>query len=102
MSNKSPRRATLHRALCTLYNNTKYLFGQIRILVSKFRNVSLQIFKMHMKKVKRCILYWIYRNFMRNSPGFNFSILRHSEIWGAAEEAVLNNVHEKGEKSRIL
>ncbi len=31
----------------------------------------------------------------RNSPGFNPSILRHSEIWGAADEAVLNNVHNK-------
>ncbi len=31
----------------------------------------------------------------RNSPGFNPSILRHSGIWGAADEAVLNNVHKK-------
>ncbi len=30
-----------------------------------------------------------------NSPGFNLSILRHSGIWGAAEEAVLNIVHRK-------
>jgi hypothetical protein len=29
----------------------------------------------------------------RNSPGFETSILRDSGIWGAAEEAVLNNVH---------
>jgi hypothetical protein len=28
----------------------------------------------------------------RNSPGFIPSILRHSEIWGAADEAVLNDV----------
>jgi hypothetical protein len=28
----------------------------------------------------------------RNSPGFYHSILRHSEIWGAADEAVLNKV----------
>ncbi len=26
------------------------------------------------------------------------SILRHSEIWGAADEAVLNNVHKKKKK----
>jgi hypothetical protein len=26
------------------------------------------------------------------------SILRHSEIWGAADEAVLNNEHKKKEK----
>ncbi len=30
-----------------------------------------------------------------NSPGFAPSILRHSGIWGAADEAVLDNVHEK-------
>ncbi len=28
----------------------------------------------------------------RNSPGFDPSILRHSRIWGAAHEAVLNKV----------
>ncbi len=27
----------------------------------------------------------------RNRPGFDSSILRHSEIYGAADEAVLNN-----------
>ncbi len=31
----------------------------------------------------------------RNSPGFDPSILRHSVIWGAADEAVLNTVHTK-------
>ncbi len=31
----------------------------------------------------------------RNSPGFDPSILRHSGIWGAADDAVLNNVHKK-------
>ncbi len=31
----------------------------------------------------------------RKSPGFNPSILRHSRIWGAADEAVLNNVRKK-------
>jgi hypothetical protein len=30
-----------------------------------------------------------------NSPGFDPSILRHSGIRGAADEAVWNNVHEK-------
>ncbi len=29
----------------------------------------------------------------RNSPGFDPSSLRHSGIWGAADEAVLNTVH---------
>ncbi len=29
-----------------------------------------------------------------NSPGFDPSILRHSEIWGVADEAVLNKVHK--------
>ncbi len=28
-------------------------------------------------------------------PGFDPSILRHSEIWGAVDEAVLNTVHRK-------
>jgi hypothetical protein len=31
----------------------------------------------------------------RNSPGFDPSILQHSGIWGAADEAVLNIVHRK-------
>jgi len=31
----------------------------------------------------------------RNCPGSDPSILRHSGIWGAADEAVLNIVHEK-------
>jgi hypothetical protein len=31
----------------------------------------------------------------RNSPGLDTSILRHIEILGAADEAVLNNVHKK-------
>ncbi len=31
----------------------------------------------------------------RKSPGFGPSVFRHSEIWGAADEAVLNNVHKK-------
>ncbi len=31
----------------------------------------------------------------RNCPGFYPSILRHSGIWGAADEAVLNIVHKK-------
>jgi hypothetical protein len=31
----------------------------------------------------------------RNSPGFDPSIFRHSGIWGAADEAVLNTVHRK-------
>ncbi len=45
----------------------------------------------------------------RNCPGFDPSILRLSGIWGAADEAVLNIVHEKksstrafGDKSRWL
>jgi hypothetical protein len=31
----------------------------------------------------------------RNSPGCDPSILRHNEIRGAADKAVLNNVHKK-------
>ncbi len=30
----------------------------------------------------------------RNCPGFDPSILRHSGIWGAADETVLNTVHK--------
>ncbi len=36
---------------------------------------------------------------IRNSPGFYPSILRHSGIWGAADESVLNNVSKKKEKN---
>jgi hypothetical protein len=37
----------------------------------------------------------------RNSPhGFDPSILRHSGIWGAADKAVLNNVHKKKNPKR--
>ncbi len=32
---------------------------------------------------------------------FDPSILRHSEIWGAADEAVLNNVHKKKKSKKI-
>ncbi len=32
----------------------------------------------------------------RNCPGFDPTILRHSGILGAADEAVLNTVHKKG------
>jgi hypothetical protein len=35
------------------------------------------------------------------SPGFDPSILRHSVIWEAADEAVLNNVH-KNKKFRKI
>ncbi len=31
----------------------------------------------------------------RNWPGFDPSILRHSEIWGAADEALLNIIQKK-------
>ncbi len=31
----------------------------------------------------------------RSCPGFDPSILRHSGIWGAADEAVMNSVHKK-------
>ncbi len=39
-------------------------------------------------------LSWVIRASgpIRNSPGFYPSILRHSGIWGAADEAVLNSV----------
>ncbi len=33
-----------------------------------------------------------------NGPGFDPSIRRHSGIWGAADEAVLNTVMNKREK----
>ncbi len=36
----------------------------------------------------------------RSSPRFDPSILPHSGIWGAADEAVLNNVHKKRKKSK--
>ncbi len=36
-----------------------------------------------------------------NRPRFYPSILRHSEIWGAAEEAVLNHVHKKKKSKKI-
>ncbi len=37
----------------------------------------------------------------RNSPGFDPSILRHSGISGAADEAVLNTVHRKNKIKKI-
>ncbi len=37
----------------------------------------------------------------RNWPGFDPSILRHSGIWGAADEAVLN-IAQKNEKSKNI
>ncbi len=38
----------------------------------------------------------------RNSPGFDTSILRHSGISGAADESVLNIVHNKNPKNPPL
>ncbi len=38
----------------------------------------------------------------RNSPGFDPSFLRHSGIWGAADEAVLNTVQRKKNPQKIL
>ncbi len=35
----------------------------------------------------------------RNCPGFDPSILRHSGIWGAADESALNIVHKKEKKA---
>jgi hypothetical protein len=32
---------------------------------------------------------------VRNRPGFDIKILRQSGIWGAEDEAVLNDVHKK-------
>ncbi len=37
----------------------------------------------------------------RNIPGFDPSILRHSGIGGAVEEAVLHNVHKKKKSNKI-
>jgi hypothetical protein len=36
----------------------------------------------------------------RNSPGFDPTILRHSEILGAADDAVLNNVHKTKKRKK--
>jgi hypothetical protein len=36
----------------------------------------------------------------RNSPGFDPGILRHSGIWGAADEAVLNTVHRSKKNAK--
>ncbi len=38
----------------------------------------------------------------RTSSGFDPSILRHSGIWGAADEAVLNNVRPLKEKAKNI
>ncbi len=35
----------------------------------------------------------------RNSHGLDLSILRHSGIWGVADEAALNNINKKIQKS---
>jgi hypothetical protein len=37
---------------------------------------------------------------IRNSPGFDPRLLRHSGIWGMADEAVLNYVH-KGKNTKM-
>jgi hypothetical protein len=35
-------------------------------------------------------------------PGFDLIILRHSAIWEAADEAVLNNVHKNNKKFKKI
>ncbi len=42
---------------------------------------------------------WLPKRLSRNSPGFDHSIMRHSGIWGAADEAVLKKVHKKNPKN---
>jgi hypothetical protein len=37
----------------------------------------------------------------RNSLGFETSILRHSGIWGAADEPMLNNIHKSKKVPKI-
>ncbi len=44
---------------------------------------------------------WLSRQ-SRNSPGFDPSVLWLSEIWGAADEEVLNNLHKKKKFKYIL
>ncbi len=41
-------------------------------------------------------------NASHNSPGFDPIILQHSGIWGAADEAVLNNVHKNKKSKKSL
>ncbi len=41
---------------------------------------------------------WLER-LTANSLGFDPTIFRHSGIWGAADEAVLNNVHKNIKKN---
>ncbi len=47
---------------------------------------------------------WRYMTleFYGNSPGCDSSILRHSGIWGTADEAVLNNVRKKNKAKNPL
>ncbi len=42
------------------------------------------------------LVEWLCRS--RKCPGFAYSILRHSGIWGAADEAALNKVWKKIQK----
>jgi hypothetical protein len=52
----------------------------------------------YFRELRNNFLMWIRirirGNTGRNSPGFNSSILRHSGIWGAADEAVAKKVYK--------
>jgi hypothetical protein len=85
------------------------------VLVSTTRKegnlVCLCLMKIHRPfTVRNLYLHWMrssrevrasgYQCHSRNRPGFDPSILRLSGIWGAADEAVLDNVQKKKQSNK--
>ncbi len=75
------------------------LWISIRLILIRIRLSILMPIEIRIR-----ILTQVYTCWKINSPGFDPSILRHSGIWGAADEAVLNTVHreQKSKKSPLF
>ncbi len=81
--------------------------ASILLIVCIFRLVNYSVHTLIRKSQRNFLISWDCIRCSRvvrasgcqcqshNSPGFDPSVLRHSGIWGAADEAVLNNVHPK-------
>ncbi len=99
----------LYWRICACMYRLEYMYQCIRINPSESaKNVRTK----YILRAKYVYCGWDLTELLRvsdcqfrscNSPGFDPSILRHSEIWRAADEAVLNKVHlKKYKKSPCL
>ncbi len=81
-------RLTIHR-VCA--NKFRHFYSSTQVLLYSFSLIPKNIYKIwaSLKRKTENRKITDVRNISK-SPGFDPSILRHSGIWGAADEAVLN------------